>query len=314
MKKELIAILAYNHWRHRVSLGKGLWTHGYNTIDREWERNYLPENFKGKSFLDVGANDGYFSFEAEKRGAKYVNAIDIYSGGSETMVDGWDITGITLLKNYFNSKVEIESRSVYDLTQTNKNWDTVFCSDVLSWLEEIPKAVEQLATVCNEKLYIKDTFNMVNETASLKPHNHGTGFIYRMNIKYLEEQLLKNGFKIEKVKPLYTFEQYEWQAKNFPSVNSSKNVAVYEYPGSTTVIAETQINGDWKLSEFEDYIFVRNVGWVKKSDVVQTPRYSNNPLKSNLKKLLPKSFKEGKLKKTNIEQNIAELLVIAKKL
>jgi 23S rRNA G2069 N7-methylase RlmK/C1962 C5-methylase RlmI len=37
----------------------------------------LPD-LRGKTVLDIGAYDGFFSFEAERRGAKQVVAMDYY--------------------------------------------------------------------------------------------------------------------------------------------------------------------------------------------------------------------------------------------
>src|SRR6266436_2822961 len=39
----------------------------------------IPQDLTGKTVLDIGAWDGYFSFEFERRGAKRVLAIDSYS-------------------------------------------------------------------------------------------------------------------------------------------------------------------------------------------------------------------------------------------
>ena len=63
--KKLIKILQYPKWRHRIELFPGFYTPGYNTMPDDWKFNHFPEDLHGKSVLDVGANDGYFSFEAQ---------------------------------------------------------------------------------------------------------------------------------------------------------------------------------------------------------------------------------------------------------
>ena len=45
----------------------------------------FPESFAGKRVLDIGAWDGFYSFEAERRGASDVLATDSYSWSG----DGW---------------------------------------------------------------------------------------------------------------------------------------------------------------------------------------------------------------------------------
>jgi tRNA (mo5U34)-methyltransferase len=67
-------------WWHSIPIEDGLVTPGYLSLDtmkRLLEELHLPE-IKGKSVLDIGAWDGFYSFEAERRGAKRVTAIDHY--------------------------------------------------------------------------------------------------------------------------------------------------------------------------------------------------------------------------------------------
>jgi len=68
-------------WWHSINLGKGVITNGFKTSDilsAEFEALHLPD-LKGKSVLDIGAWDGFFSFESERRGAARVVALDHYA-------------------------------------------------------------------------------------------------------------------------------------------------------------------------------------------------------------------------------------------
>ena len=65
-------------WWHSIDFGDGVCTPGYKTPERlafEVEQMRLPD-LHGKSVLDIGAWDGFFSFEAERRGAARVVALD----------------------------------------------------------------------------------------------------------------------------------------------------------------------------------------------------------------------------------------------
>lgn len=75
--QELRARVASIVWFHTIDLGNGIVTPGYSrsTID-----DLLPA-FEGKAVLDIGAWDGYYSFLAEKRGARHVLALDHYAWG-----------------------------------------------------------------------------------------------------------------------------------------------------------------------------------------------------------------------------------------
>ncbi len=65
-------------WWHSIDFGAGVSTSGYKTRERlasEVAQMRLPD-LQGKSVLDIGAWDGFFSFEAERRGAARVVALD----------------------------------------------------------------------------------------------------------------------------------------------------------------------------------------------------------------------------------------------
>lgn len=67
-------------WWHSIDLGQGVVTRGQKTpevLAREFEALRLPD-LRGKTVLDIGAYDGFFSFEAERRGAARVVALDHY--------------------------------------------------------------------------------------------------------------------------------------------------------------------------------------------------------------------------------------------
>jgi tRNA (mo5U34)-methyltransferase len=64
-------------WYHSIDLGHGLVTPG-NPVNKEMVARGLP-GLRGRSVLDVGAWDGFYSFLAERRGAARVVALDHYA-------------------------------------------------------------------------------------------------------------------------------------------------------------------------------------------------------------------------------------------
>jgi tRNA (mo5U34)-methyltransferase len=67
-------------WWHSIELPDGSHTSGYKTpemLEQEWRGMHLP-SLRGKSVVDIGAWDGYFSFRAEREGAAKVTAVDYY--------------------------------------------------------------------------------------------------------------------------------------------------------------------------------------------------------------------------------------------
>ena len=79
-------------WWHSIDLGNGVVTPGHKGADymrRELEALRLPP-LEGKSVLDIGAWDGFYSFEAERRGARRVVALDHYAWSLDFGVAGPD--------------------------------------------------------------------------------------------------------------------------------------------------------------------------------------------------------------------------------
>jgi len=64
-------------WYHSIDLGDGIVTPG-NPVNRAMVERGLPD-VAGRSVLDVGAWDGFYSFLAERRGAARVVAMDHYA-------------------------------------------------------------------------------------------------------------------------------------------------------------------------------------------------------------------------------------------
>jgi tRNA (mo5U34)-methyltransferase len=59
-------------WHHDFEIIPGVRTRGSYDPANLWKELQLPENLQGMSLADVGASNGYFSFEARRRGARVV--------------------------------------------------------------------------------------------------------------------------------------------------------------------------------------------------------------------------------------------------
>ena len=70
-----------------------------------WVSSIIPENLEGKTVLDIGTADGFYSFLCESRGAKKVVAVD------------WlEFPGFTAAHKILNSNVEFRKLVVDDST------------------------------------------------------------------------------------------------------------------------------------------------------------------------------------------------------
>jgi len=83
-KQDLVDAVGF--WWHSIDLGDGVVTPGHKTpahLALEIEAWKLPD-FAGKTVLDIGAWDGFYSFLAERSGARRVVAIDYHAWGLDS--------------------------------------------------------------------------------------------------------------------------------------------------------------------------------------------------------------------------------------
>ena len=109
LKKEVSKI----KWFHSIDLGNGIVTPGQCKNSAMMEILGMPEDLSGMTVLDIGAWDGYYSFEAERRGAKRVLATDHFCWDGE----GWGTkTGFNLARRALNSNVDDMEIDVPDIS------------------------------------------------------------------------------------------------------------------------------------------------------------------------------------------------------
>src|SRR2546423_11103508 len=100
-------------WFHRIDLGHGVVTPGIDDTPAKLATIGLPVDLHGQSVLDVGAWDGFFSFEAERRGARRVLATDSFCWSGP----GWGTkAGFELARQALGSRVEDKEIDVLDLS------------------------------------------------------------------------------------------------------------------------------------------------------------------------------------------------------
>jgi tRNA (mo5U34)-methyltransferase len=151
-------------WWHRIEVGYGLVTPGHHgdihhpTGDKNLLGNMrLPENLTGKSVLDIGAWDGFYSFEAERRGARRVLAIDNFYRGKQ---EGSGSQGFEVAKEILNSKVEFRKAGVYDLNPEEFGmFDVVLCLGVLYHLRHPLLGMERIYSVTKEMLILETHYD-----------------------------------------------------------------------------------------------------------------------------------------------------------
>lgn len=154
-------------WLHSIELEPGVITPGIvplQRLNRMAEDLALPQDMSNLTVLDVGARDGFFSFEAEKRGAQVI-AVDI-----QTI----DSIGLGVAKEILNSKVEFIQSNVYDLTLDKiggRQVDVIFFLGLMYHLRHPLLAIDGLwdllkpnGTMFLETVYLDEYF-VLNDNA-----------------------------------------------------------------------------------------------------------------------------------------------------
>lgn len=141
-------------WFHSIELAPGLVTPGAAGSTRDQLAVIqLPDDLSGKTVLDIGAWDGFYSFEAEKRGAARVVAADSFAwnGGSWSTKAGFE-----LAREALNSKVEDVEIEVLELAPEQVGtFDLVLFLGVLYHMRHPLLALERVASVTGDQLILE---------------------------------------------------------------------------------------------------------------------------------------------------------------
>ena len=142
-REEKIRRIEARSWYHSIEIEPGLVTPGSLSaqgLHQMLERVRLPAILSGLSVLDIGAWDGFYSFEAERRGAKRVVAYDLAPP---------DYFGFATAKELLGSKVEYRQGSVYDLRpEVVGTFDVVLFLGVFYHLRYPLLALDRIREVC----------------------------------------------------------------------------------------------------------------------------------------------------------------------
>jgi tRNA (mo5U34)-methyltransferase len=142
-REEKIRRIESRNWYHSIEIEPGLVTPGSlsaQVLHRMLERLRLPTSLAGLTVLDIGAWDGFYSFEAERRGAKRVVAYDLAPP---------DYFGFATAKELLGSNVEYRQGSVYDLRPEEVGtFDVVLFLGVFYHLRYPLLALDRIREVC----------------------------------------------------------------------------------------------------------------------------------------------------------------------
>lgn len=129
-------------WWHSFELPDGTQIDGTNPLEGQKSRIGqfpIPDDLRGKRVLDIGAWDGWFSFEMERRGAEVM------------AVDNWDNPRFREMHAMLGSRVDYREFDIYDLTPERVGrFDIVLFMGVLYHLKHPLLALERVCALTTE--------------------------------------------------------------------------------------------------------------------------------------------------------------------
>jgi len=134
-------VAEHGRWWHEIEVAPGIVTPGDDSNRMKLpilESIGLPSSMAGLRLLDIGCSDGYFSFEAEKRGASVV-AMDFVPE---------DYTGFSVARRILGSAAEYRMDNVYNLSPDKYGqFDVVFFLGVIYHLRKPLAALDAIRTI-----------------------------------------------------------------------------------------------------------------------------------------------------------------------
>lgn len=138
-RSALLADIARYQWYQSIDLGDGITTPGEtrDATKRKFDMMNLPADLTDHSVLDIGCNEGYFAFEAERRGASPVVAIDKSPAAREKFL---------LVKRVLESSVDFRFTELNELSPDELGrFDIVFFLSVFHHLRHPLATLDRVA-------------------------------------------------------------------------------------------------------------------------------------------------------------------------
>lgn len=132
---------AEHYWFHRIELWPGYYSPGWSDPAAEKLPDFgLPEDMTGLRVLDIGCAEGFFSFDAERRGAREVIGIDSFPDS---------VRRFNIVREARQANATAYLMNVYDLDPERLGtFDVVLFYGVFYHLKHPQLALERIRRVC----------------------------------------------------------------------------------------------------------------------------------------------------------------------
>ena len=162
-------LASHEHWFHQIDVGHGLLTPGSRDCQQKLAALNLPEDLTGWSVIDIGANDGFYSFECEERGASKVLATDYpHWTGDVEYSEGQCVSRkehFETARKLRGSEVDDMTISVYDLSPDEfGTFNLVMIYGVLYHVCHITVALENAVRMSDRLIIVESALHKDNRS------------------------------------------------------------------------------------------------------------------------------------------------------
>jgi len=149
-------------WYHQIDIN-GQTTPGVNFAQQNLlDDIFIPPDLSGKTVLDIGCWDGYYSFECEKRNAERVVACDKYIWDKESAFWSKD-EGFDFAHKELGSSVEKLKLSVEELNpESIGKFDYVLMLSVACLTKNPIQYMEIAKSLCKQTLIIESHIDLLD--------------------------------------------------------------------------------------------------------------------------------------------------------
>ena len=148
LDKELALKLVQAHsWHHDFEIIPGVRTLGTYNPSELWRDLELPDDLAGTSLADIGASNGYFSFEARKRGCRAV-AFDFRHKDNSGFGLAQHINGLTDIEHHQINVLNIAPNAF-------GQFDVVLALGLLYHTADPYRALANCASLARDRLLIE---------------------------------------------------------------------------------------------------------------------------------------------------------------
>jgi len=188
-------------WFHSMPMPDGSISSGKRPIEvlRREADCIFKMGMEGRSMLDIGAWDGFFSFEAERRGSKDILSTDhfCWSGPGWGTKEGYDFT-----HKSWSSRARSQDVDVFSLDPKDQgSFDVVLFLGVLYHLKDPYGGLERAAAMTKDLLVVETVTDCNHTDIPVMRHYLGTELdkdptnFFAPNTTCLESMLREMGFE-----------------------------------------------------------------------------------------------------------------------